>query len=47
MNILNLAKTHSLYECGMKPVVFSLKKFRAMFPNLSHNVDPLRVKEGW
>lgn len=26
-NILNLAKTYSLYKAGMKPVVFSLKKF--------------------
>ena len=26
-NILNLSKTYSLYKAGMKPVVFSLKKF--------------------
>lgn len=46
-NILNLAKTHSLYEVGMKPVVFSLKKFQRENPNFPKDADPLTVKEGW
>jgi cytosolic carboxypeptidase protein 2/3 len=34
-NILNLAKTYSLYKAGMKPVVFSLKNFQSRFPALA------------
>lgn len=32
-NILNLAKTYSLYKQGMKPMVFSLKNFKTQCPD--------------
>ena len=40
-NILNLAKTYSLYKAGMKPVVFSLSNFKKKYPELATHPNPL------
>lgn len=45
-NILNLAKPHSLYKTGMKPVVFSLQHFLAKQQRPA-DFDPCRYKEHW
>lgn len=46
-NILNLAKTYSLYKQGMKPVVFSKNKFLAKHPHAVQPLDPAELPDGW
>lgn len=47
-NILNLAKTYSLYKAGMKPVVFSTKKFAETNGKTPKSDDPFwGNKYGW
>jgi cytosolic carboxypeptidase protein 2/3 len=46
-NILNLSKTYSLYKQGMKPVVFSLKKFHQKYPGRENELDPPSNKDCW
>ena len=47
-NILNLAKTYSLYKQGMKPMVFSLKNFKKQCPDFDcSNENFLKQTEYW
>lgn len=46
-NIMNLAKTYSLYRAGMKPVVFSLKEFQKKYPEKAKDLNPIQHREGW
>ena len=45
-NILNLAKTFSLFKVGMKPVVFSLKKYKLKYPDRYPDVYT-EDRDGW
>lgn len=46
-NILNLGKTYSLYKQGMKPMVFSLKKWLQKNPHLADDPYPTSYRDGW